>query len=640
MTDYSKWKVTDLKAELKRRGIAQTGLRVKQQFIDKLLEAEAGDQAGESKEGASAGPKTTDAQGTAEQQPAEQPTPDVPQDVKPEEQKTEEPKPDQAQEPLAQNGDVEKRDEPKPAEPTAEETPRDEAEVDQPMTDAAEQVRQEEKPQEQEQADPGKEAEKTLEEVPAPQAGPDEAAAQPVEQAPGDAMAQEALSEQREPAGAEPAAPTDGNTPSAKAPEAGNELPPALPTEEVAEDRLKRKRRSQSPIATTEALASKKAKAQDETPRVVLPEDQEGLATEEQLVKEQVQQQEAREGHGAPAPAPEESRPRKEVPPKQDARFKALFAGAEREQVRPASPPADTEMKDAEVEPALHAATAALYIGGLMRPLQPGMLRNHLVTLASAPGSSPSEDVIVDFHLDHIKTHCFASFTNVSAASRVRSALHRSIWPNERNRKNLFVDFIPEQKLQQWINTEEESRRRGGPQPRWEVRYDRTGDGVEAVLDEIDPKGVAGNPPPRSRQESMTDGPRVPPSGPRADRERLPSGPSRAPPPAEPRPSRPGQGFKPLDELFKSTTVKPKLYYLPVTRETADRRLDRFDDLLRKGDYPRRGGDETRRISFEDGDLFVDNGPEFAGGGGGGGGGGSRRRRGRGRGGFGDSWRG
>lgn len=646
MTDYSKWKVTDLKAELKRRGIAQTGLRVKQQFIDKLLEAEAGDQGGESTEGASAGPESTDAQDTAEQQtaeteqPAEQPTPDVPQDVKPEEQKTEEPKPEKAQEPLAQNGHVEKRDELKPAEPTAEETPRVEAEVDQPMTDAAEQERQEKKLQEQEQTDTGKEAEKAPEEVPASQAGPDEAAAQPVEQVPDDAVTQEAPSEQREPAGAEPAAPTDKDAPSAKAPEAGNELPPALPTEEGAEDRLKRKRRSQSPIATPEALASKKAKAQDETPRVVLPEDQEGLATEEQLVKEQVQQQEAREEHGAPAPAPvpEESRPRKEAPPKQDARFKGLFAGAEREQVRPASPLADTEMKDAEVEPALHVATAALYIGGLMRPLQPGMLRNHLVTLASAPGSSPSEDVIVDFHLDHIKTHCFASFTNVSAASRVRSALHGNIWPNERNRKNLFVDFIPEQKLQQWIDTEEESRRGGGPQPRWEVRYDRTEDGVEAVLDEIDPKSAAGNPAPRSRQESMTDGPRVPPSGPRADRERFPSGPSRAPPPAEPRPSRPGQGFKPLDELFKSTTVKPKLYYLPVSRETADRRLDRFDDLLRKGDYPRRGGDETRRISFEDGDLFVDNGPEFAGGGGGGGR--NRRRRGRGRGGFGDSWRG
>lgn len=641
MTDYSKWKVADLKAELKRRGVSQTGLRVKQNFIDKLLEAEAGGQAGESAEGASTGPEATDAQGTAgqggeqEQQPAEQPTPDVTQDVKPEEQKTEEAKSEQGQEPAVRNGDVEERDEPKPAEPTAEETPRDENKVDQSMTDAAEKERQEEKSQEEKQANTGKEAEKAPEEAPAPQAQPEnEAPAQPVEQAPGDAVVQEVPAEKREPAAAEPTVSTDKDVPAAKAPEASTELPPALPAEEVVEDRLKRKRRSPSPIATPEALASKKAKAQNEAPRVVLPEDQQGLATEEQLVKEQVQGVREHQD-GAPAPAPEESRPRKGAPPKQDARFKGLFAGAEREQARPASPPADTEVKDAEVEPALHVATAALYIGGLMRPLQPGALRNHLVTLASAPGSSPDEDVVVDFYLDNIKTHCFVSFTNVSAASRVRSALHGTVWPNERNRKTLFVDFIPEQKLQRWIDTEEESRRRGGPQPRWEVRYDRTEDGVEAILEEVDPKSTAGGPPPRSRQDSsFNDVPRAPPSGPRADRERFPSGPSRPPPPVESRPLRPGQGFKPLDELFKSTTVKPKLYYLPVSRETADRRLDRFDDLLRKGDYPRRGGDETRRITFKDGDLFVDNGPEFARGQ-------NRRRRGRGRGsGFGDSWRG
>ena len=95
MADYSKWKVNDLKAELKRRGIPQTGLRVKQNFIDKLLEAETGGQPGEATEGAPAAPEPTDTQDTAEQekeeeQPAEpeqqqQPTPDVPQDPKPDE---------------------------------------------------------------------------------------------------------------------------------------------------------------------------------------------------------------------------------------------------------------------------------------------------------------------------------------------------------------------------------------------------------------------------------------------------------------------------------------------------------------------------------------------------------------------------
>lgn len=662
MTDYSKWKVNDLKAELKRRGISQTGLRVKQNFIDKLLEVDAGGQTGETtEETPAASEEPTDTQDTVkqekEQQPveseqrAEQPTPDVPpQEHKPEKrQQGKEPKPEQGREPDTRNGDVKAREEPK----AAEEVPRGgdvtEAKGDEPMTDVVSKERSEEKSQEETREEPSEGTQKAPEErqpveSPAPQPQPEnEAPPQPVEQAPGDAVPQETAPAVREPEGAKPTASTDQGTPSAKAPEVGAELPAAIPTEEVIEDKRKRKRRSQSPVTTPEALANKKTKAQDETPRVMLPEDQEGLSTEEQLVKDQLPQPEAKETQdGVPTPAPEEPRSKRGVPPKQDARFKGLFAGAEREQARPASPPADTEMKDAEVEPAIHPATPALYIGGLMRPLQPGTLRNHLISLASAPGTSPNANVVAAYFLDVIKTHCLVSFTSVSAASRVRSALHGTVWPNERNRKTLFVDFIPEQKVQQWIDTEEKSQQRGGPKPRWEVKYDRTDDGVEAVLEEFDPKSTAGNPPPRPRQESSAhDVPRPPPLGPRADRERFASqsGPPRPPPQAGSRPSQPGQGFKPLDELFKSTTVKPKLYYLPVSREMADRRLDRFDDLLRKGEYPRRGGDETRRISFEDGDLFVDNGPEFAGGGRG-----RRRGRGRGRGGgggggFGDSWR-
>src|SRR4051812_45926314 len=41
MADYSKLKVNELKEELKARGIPFAGLKLKQNFIDKLLEADA-----------------------------------------------------------------------------------------------------------------------------------------------------------------------------------------------------------------------------------------------------------------------------------------------------------------------------------------------------------------------------------------------------------------------------------------------------------------------------------------------------------------------------------------------------------------------------------------------------------------------
>ncbi|PYI09941.1 SAP domain protein [Aspergillus sclerotiicarbonarius CBS 121057] len=657
MTDYAKWKVTDLKAELKRRGIPQTGLRVKQQFIDRLVEEDA--QQGNDAVANGEPPVEQDAAPEATQpvelepvpEPEPEPTADAPAkpgDLEPEvkEDKAEEPVQEQTQE--QEQSDAVNETKPEPvAEVPNEKAAEQEQQVQQDHLDEPAQ----ESPKQEEPAEPtdatmtDQPTDTTMVEpvdtsIPQDQTKTETAAA-PVEQAPGEAAEQPAMVE---PKGAEPPASDETAPPVAVPSEMNTAFSTPLPTEEVLEDRRKRKRRSQSPVPTPEALASKKAKAQDETPRVLLSEDQDAMDREREA------RQDGRGDSGPPGTPEEEERagpetaPEHDAPPvqdetskkgaplKHDVRFKGLFAAKETEQTRPVSPPPDAVMEDADVEPALHVATAALYVGGLMRPLQPVALRNHLVSLASPPDASPHPDVVVDFYLDPIKTHCLVSFTTVAAASRARTALHGTVWPNERNRKTLFVDFIPEDKLPQWIEKEEGSRQRGGPPPRWEVRYEPTDDGVEAVLGEIDARSAASQP---ARGPEPSGFSRPPPTGPRAELGapgRRPSG--EAPVDSS---SRPGQGFKPLDELFMSTTTKPKLYYLPVPREVADRRLDRFDDLLRKGDYPRRGGDEPRRITFEDDDLFVDNGPDF-----GGGNGRSRRGRGRGgrgRGGFGDSWR-
>ncbi|GKZ18599.1 hypothetical protein AbraIFM66951_007618 [Aspergillus brasiliensis] len=647
MTDYSKWKVTDLKAELKRRGIAQTGLRVKQQIIDRLVEEDARDE----KDAVANGEPATEqdvapqeAQPVDSEQPVPEPEPAADAPAQPEATETEvktkateEPTQEQEQpQPQAEElGDAAPETKP---EPVTNEVPAERpAEQEQEQKQPEQPVQELPKPEEPAQpADTTTVDQAADTSIPHDQTENDTAAA-PVEQAPGETAPEQP--EDMEPKPAEPAASDETAAPPAAVPsEINTGLSTPLPTEEVLEDRRKRKRRSQSPVPTPEALASKKAKAQVETPRVVLPEDQAAVKEHESqpdgaLPGPQETPEERAGRETAPdqeAPPTQDETTKKGAPLKQDVRFKGLFAAKETEQTRPVSPPpADAVMEDADVEPAVHAATAALYVGGLMRPLQPIALKNHLVSLASPPDASPNPDVVVDFYLDRIKTHCFASFTSVSAASRVRTALHGTVWPNERNRKTLFVDFIPEDKLSTWIEKEEGSRPRGGPPARWEVRYEPTDDGVEAVLEEVDPRSASSQ---QMRAPEATGFSRPPPTGPRAElgAPRRPSGPVTAD-----SSSRPGQGFKPLDELFMSTTTKPKLYYLPVPREVADRRLDRFDDLLRKGEFPRRGGDERRRITFEDEDFFVDNGPDF-------GGGRNRRGRGRGgrgRGGFGDSWR-
>lgn len=564
MTDYSSWKVAELKAELKKRGIPGTGLRLKQHFVDKLTEEDA--------------KASTDDAAPASPEPG--PVDDAEQE---------------ATEELAPAAEI--TDQQQPEQPPQEEQP---VTKEQPATEPA----QTEQPQVEE-----KQGKQTNGDEEQGEAAPAATTSDEPSKEPGEELAQ----------------PLDTLVHSvAHTSEANTEFSTPLPIEEALEDKRKRKRRSQSPVPTPQAIAAKKARAEEEGPQIVL--DKEPGVQETESSKEPTQEPIQEEQKATESALPT-SAPKPPTPVKQDARFRGLFASTETGPVQQSKPPQDVVMEDADadVTPALHAATTSLYIDGLMRPLQPPALRAHLANLATAPGAPTDSEAIQEYYLDPIKTHCFVRFRDVQAASRVRSSIHGKIWPNERNRKSLWADFIPDEKIQEWIQTEEASRNRAGPPVRWEVRYDTTDDGTEATLSEA---GLNSRSAPIKPHQSGIDGP---PTGPRGSFSQAEHQPPSAPPAP---PSRPGQGFKPLDELFKSTTAKPKLYYLPVARDIADKRLDQFDELLRKGPCPRRGGEEMRRITFEEEDAFVDIGPEY------GPAAAARRQERAGRGGRGRNWRG
>jgi len=314
-------------------------------------------------------------------------------------------------------------------------------------------------------------------------------------------------------------------------------------------------------------------------------------------------------------------------------RFKNLFTAPSMPDSLAKQPPfSDTE--DRVVTPALHPATSALYIRELMRPLKPETVKDYLMTLATSPNTAVDSSIVTDFHLDSIRTHCLVGFANISAASRVRSSLHNRIWPNERDRRPLSVDFVPEVKLKKWIGVEQSAPSgRGQPMKKWEVVYEDEEGEIKAYLQEVgsghrglDRAAVKLVQPAAAGQgvQGAPSGPRVRESEPRAEQPRVES----------------GKGFQALDDLFKSTVAKPKLYYQPVAKAEVNKRLV----LLAAG----RGGgrsDETQRFSFED-DIIVNKGPDFGnrgrGGYGGRGGGfpGGYRRRGRGGGYRGDGYRG
>ena len=442
-------------------------------------------------------------------------------------------------------------------------------------------------------------------------------------------------------------------------------------SEELLEDSRKRKRRSQSPPPSS-IETQKRLKADNINPHVELPEDtntqtnapvndatpvnptmspdgtsqsdkKEESTEESDVPKENGTIEIKADDIEAPLPqqaaAPSVEQKNIESPVKQlssDTRFKNLFPPAS----KPDAPSQQVQYPDTEdriIGPAIHAATPALYIRELMRPLKPESVKEHLVALATPPDTPIDASIITDFFLDSIRTHCLVGFANISAASRVRSGFHDRVWPNERDRRPLFVDFIPEEKLKKWIDIEQNATGgRGLPQKRWEVVYEDEEGEIKAYLQEAGTNsgGIRAVQPAKADTDQGVQGA---PSRPRKG--------ENEPQAVPPRPDN-GKGFQALDDLFSSTTAKPKLYYQPVSKATANRRID----MLAAG----RGGgrnNEMRRYTFED-DLLVDKAPEFGNSGAGRGSYGGRGAfssgyRGRGGGGYrgdnyrsrGDSWR-
>lgn len=277
-----------------------------------------------------------------------------------------------------------------------------------------------------------------------------------------------------------------------------------------------------------------------------------------------------------------------------------------------------------DVTPALHAATPALYIKNFMRPLREPVLKDHLIDLATAPGSEPDDGVIVDFFLDQIRTHAFVELTSIAAASRVRIALHGKVWPDERNRRELWVDFIPPEKVREW-REQETSGGGGRGMNRWEVQYEPDHEGnMTATLVEA------------SGTDSARPAARLPPPAPAAAAavaatgtgtttnttafgasKTIPTGPAARSnfPGIERAPRGPrgrGRGQPEYATEMLTTRAHPPINYRPVDKQMADRRMANMNSYVSKDRHRDLGRmDEINRYTFEDNASFVDRGKEI-----------------------------
>ncbi|RMZ78655.1 hypothetical protein DV738_g3724, partial [Chaetothyriales sp. CBS 135597] len=537
MTDWKKLKVAELKEECKARDIPLAGIKLKQQYIDKLEEYESNS--------------------------ARESDPSVPADA-----------PD----------DTVRDKDPEGAEPSNGHAP----------------------------AEAVKDAEPALVQG-IEESGKDGAGAD----APGNNAHE--VERSHSPAGEEPAQNEPDEDGQAEVHMAATTSSPATPGHDsaqsppidLADDQRKRKRRSATPAPTAEEVALKRARIENDNP-----------------VSERTDA--AANAHGEAEVSP------KPLDVSEPADNRSAVVNADTEASSPQPAPADSSKTDTakdeseartrpdrepspipDVAPSIHPPTSSLYIRNFKRPLHIPTLKEHVANLAQS-GSEPGHSKIKTFYLDGIRSHAFISFTSPSAASRVRAAMHRTRFPDEPLREPLFVDYIPDDIVQDWIEQETGSGfGRGGNNKRFEVVYSKGPNGVEVSLqdDESSTRKRAAIPPPRN---APSNAPRAPAAaGVHPDRAGFLTREDRKLPfPERPKKAESGEtGFKELDELFSFTKAKPKLYYKPVAPEVVDDRLDMIKGLhAGHADMGRSGDEGMKRYTFETirgRQEWVDKGPEF-----------------------------
>ncbi|XAR62297.1 hypothetical protein NMG60_11017010 [Bertholletia excelsa] len=207
----------------------------------------------------------------------------------------------------------------------------------------------------------------------------------------------------------------------------------------------------------------------------------------------------------------------------------------------------DNVPKERVVPPSSKPPTNSLRIDHFLRPF----------TLKAVQELLGKTGAITSFWMDHIKTHCFVTYSAVEEAIETRNAVYNLQWPPNGGRL-LVAEFVDSQEVKMRVEAPPQS-------PATPVSSGPT----------ISPSPRVVQPPTSSRQPVQRQ-PLPPPSP-------LPSPPpSSNPPPVReriplPAPPLPPENVEPsivtLDDLFRKTKATPRIYYLPLSEEQVAAKL-------------------------------------------------------------------
>ncbi|XP_072992470.1 uncharacterized protein [Typha latifolia] len=194
--------------------------------------------------------------------------------------------------------------------------------------------------------------------------------------------------------------------------------------------------------------------------------------------------------------------------------------------------------KERIVPPSQKTATTTLRIDRFVRPF----------TLKAVQELLGKTGSVCSFWMDHIKTHCYVTYSSVEEAVATRNAVYDLQWPPNGG-NHLLADFVDPQEVKLRLDAPLQSPAPVSPSPTTpkvspfqQTPSNQTIPRQNAPRQQLPPPPLP-PPPPLSNLPSM--------------REKLPPPPpKKAEPPA-----------LTLDDLFKKTKASPRIYYLPLSEE-------------------------------------------------------------------------
>ncbi|CAA6665081.1 unnamed protein product [Spirodela intermedia] len=193
--------------------------------------------------------------------------------------------------------------------------------------------------------------------------------------------------------------------------------------------------------------------------------------------------------------------------------------------------------------PSQKTATNSLRIDRFLRPF----------TLKAVQELLAKTGTVSSFWMDHIKTHCYVTYSSVEEAVATRNAVYNLQWPPNGGRL-LVADFVDPQEVKSHVEAPQ------SPAPT------TPGAATTAVPSPMAVERPPALPLPNRQQQAPAVSPVNPPPPPEASqtppaREQLP------PPPPLSQKKQQDQPILTLDDLFKKTRASPRIYYLPLSEE-------------------------------------------------------------------------